>query len=351
MKQGFFTGAILTVAVAVVAFAVLQELYPNTASEYVNKFVDTPPTGTTTSSNESDIEIEAQADTYASTTTVILASEVPIIDTSQEETNVVLPSESTSEQHISVFVDSFDRIEVVEESANMDASTSDDWWVSSGGYFFSSDGVGNTVVGTLSQNDYWYNRYAETNSRDTDNGTHPQNIFRLVQKNRWTNLEQEAYFKILNDNLSESEYRNGSNGLLFFNRYQDEYNLYYTGIRVDGHVAIKKKIDGEYYDLAYEPYIQTDKLYDRDTNPNLLPHGAWIGLRSNVITNDDGTVTIRVYIDWEQSGVWELVAEAIDDGVSFGGVVFADGYAGIRTDFMDVQFDTYRVAELDELSY
>jgi hypothetical protein len=38
------------------------------------------------------------------------------------------------------------------------------------------------------------------------------------------------------------------------------------------------------------------------------------------------------------------VAEAKDDGKTFGGAaILNEGYAGIRTDFMDVEFDDYKI--------
>lgn len=235
---------------------------------------------------------------------------------------------------------------IVKEASSMEASQSSEWWLSSGGYFYSTNGVGSTILGVLSATDPWRVAYSLSNSLDTDNGYYPQNIFRLVLRSQWQNFQQQSYFKIINDNLSASPNRNSSNGLLFFNRYQDSFNLYYTGIRVDGYATIKKKINGTYYTLAYKPFIK-ESVYNRDSNPNLLPKNIWIGMRSVVQNNTDGTVSIKLYVDNGKTGNWVLVAEAKDDGKKYGGPAFTkEGYAGIRTDFMDVEFDDYSISSL-----
>lgn len=244
------------------------------------------------------------------------------------------------------FIEKFDAPYVVKEAESMNKSNNMDWWVSSGGYFYSQEDVGSTIVGDLPVMDPWHSAYASSNPRDTDGGYHPQNIFRLVQLSTWKNFQQEAYFKILGDNLSASLYRNGSNGLLFFNRYHDANNLYYVGIRVDGYATIKKKINGIYYTLTYEPLDVFSSPYDRVINPNLLPKQQWIGMRSTVETNPDYSVSIKLYIDKTRAGNWVLVAEAVDDGIQYGGPVFDEGHAGIRTDFMDVEFDDYSIRSL-----
>ncbi|MDD2673052.1 MAG: hypothetical protein PHW43_11670 [Syntrophales bacterium] len=244
-----------------------------------------------------------------------------------------------------VFNDNFDAVYTVKEAGSIDKSSNSNWWLSSGGYFYSKDGIGSTVLGPLSAIDPWRIAYFISNPLDTDSGYYPQNIFRLVLKSQWQNFTQEAYFKIINDNLSASPNRNASNGLLFFNRYQDAFNLYYTGIRVDGYAVIKKKINGVYYTMAYKQFIY-GSVYNKDSNQNLLPKNTWIGLRSQVITNSDGTVDIKLYVDNGKTGNWVLAVQAQDDGKKFNGTpVFNSGYAGMRTDFMDVEFDNYKISE------
>jgi hypothetical protein len=222
------------------------------------------------------------------------------------------------------------------EAFPMSASSSPYWWVSSGAYLNIYEGRGHTTQGNLPANNQWRVLLSQSNPRDTDNGYHPQNIFRLVTKQSWQNMRQEAYFKIHRDNLSPSEYRAASNGLLLFNRYQDQDNLYYTGVRVDGTAIIKKKQNGVYTTLAQNPVFPG--TYNRDTNPSLLPKNTWIGVRSELRNNADGSVTIKVYVDKSWRGVWELVAQATDTQ----NPITQGGRGGIRTDFMDVTFDAFK---------
>ncbi len=75
-----------------------------------------------------------------------------------------------------------------------------------------------------------------------------------------------------------------------------------------------------------------------------MPIDTWIGFKTEIINLDSGAVNIKIYIDKNESGIWEAVAEAIDDGTSFGGLPNTkSGYAGIRTDFMDVEFKEYKI--------
>lgn len=247
-----------------------------------------------------------------------------------------------------MFTENFDTAYTVKEVWNMGESTSPGWWLSSGAYFYSANGIGSTISGSLPAIDPWRVAYFISNPLDTDDGYHPQNIFRLVLiRSKWKNFQQEAYFRITKDNLSTSPNRNASNGLLFFNRYQDAFNLYYTGIRVDGAAVIKKKINGIYYTLAYKSFYDDTTPYNRDTNPNLIPSQKWIGLKSEIKTSPDNTVSIELFIDKDKTGNWVLAAEAKDDGKTYGGSAISnEGYAGIRTDFMDVEFDDYKVMRL-----
>ena len=102
---------------------------------------------------------------------------------------------------------------------------------------------------------------------------------------------------------------------------------------------------GTYYTLSTDPvYVGS---YDRIGNPNLIPEDRWIGLRSIVQNRSDGSVDIRVYVDKEDNGSWELVSSVTDDGRTYGGnALTQQGHAGIRTDFMDVQFDDYKAVSL-----
>jgi len=242
------------------------------------------------------------------------------------------------------FTDNFSGTAIISETARVGSSGSPNWWLSSGGSFNINNGTAQTIQGDLPQSSKWQNIYAESNSIDTDSGLHPQNIFRLTTKTQWLNFTQQAYFKINKDNLSDSPQRNESNGLFFFNRYVDENNTYYTGIRVDGGVVVKKKINGVYYTLAYQQHIPGS--YSRETNPNLLPKQKWIGLKSEVQTNNNNEVQIKVFVDIGKTGDWKLILDTVDSPKRSETVQILDpGYGGIRTDFMDVEFADFRIEE------
>jgi hypothetical protein len=233
----------------------------------------------------------------------------------------------------------------VSETGASSDSPSPYWWVNSGGQMVLEDGRGKTLQGSLPLGSYWRTIYNAANPVDTDLGLHPQNIFRLVGRSLWNNFTQEGYFKIRTHNLSASPNRNQSNGLLFFNRYKDAFNLYYAGIRVDGTAVIKKKVGGVYYTMAQKAIFPG--TYNVLTSPNLLPKNTWLGLKTKVQTNTNGSVSINLYLDKGWTGDWSLILSATDSG-NFGGTapITGSGYGGIRTDFMDVEFDQYRMTAL-----
>jgi len=232
------------------------------------------------------------------------------------------------------------------EVGRMGDSGSPYWWLSSGAYLHFRNGVGATIQGTLPSSDYWRRYYASTSPTDTDNGYRPQNLFRLSTRSRWQNFRQQVYFRIRRNNLSASPNRNASNGLLLMARYVDQDNLYYAGVRVDGAAVIKKKYRGRYYTLAYARMF-TGPLYDRASNPSLLPKDIWLGLRAELTNNSDGTVRIVLYIDPGPGG-WVHVFDVLDDGRQFGGpAITTSGYGGVRTDFMDVELENYWAVKLD----
>lgn len=235
----------------------------------------------------------------------------------------------------------------LQESGSMKESANDFWWLNSGGLAEINGGNIKTNFGSLPKNDRWRLLYAKNNSRDTEDGYYPQNIFRLVTREKFGSLSQSAYFNIEKINSSKSEYRNESNGVLLFNRYQDGDNLYYTGFRVDGDAVIKKKIDGKYYTLKEKNVFKSNKKYNRDSNPNLIPEKKWIGIKSEVVNIGKDTVRIKLYADLENNGQWELILETEDKNGEYGKMTFQkEGYAGIRTDFMDIAFKDYAVSEL-----
>ncbi len=240
---------------------------------------------------------------------------------------------------------SFNEGGMVEETGSMYESLSPYWWVNSGGFMTVGSNIGQTVQGDLPESNKWHKLYMRENPTDTDNGSHPQNIFRLLTRSAWQNVREEAYFKIVRDNFSQSQNRNESNGILLFGRYKDSDNLYYAGLRVDGTAVIKKKLRGIYYTLDQEPFFP-GKPYDRNANQSLLPKDIWVGLRIEIVNDKNGTVSVKLYTDVGKKGSWKLSAQAVDDGQSAGSAITEKGYAGIRTDFMDVDFSDYRIENL-----
>ncbi|MDB5178495.1 MAG: hypothetical protein JWN01_438 [Patescibacteria group bacterium] len=250
------------------------------------------------------------------------------------------------------FSDTFRTSGTLAETGGMGESASPNWWLNSGGLVSFLNGYGQTIQGALPANSRWRQQYDKNNPADTDGGLHPQNIFRLVTRSRFRQLRQEVFFRVDADELSPSSQRAASNGVLLFNRYQDGNNLYYTGLRVDGHAVIKKKqsltkgAGGTYFTMAEKPVFEGE--YNRATKPNLLPKQTWIGLRSVVTTLANGTVDVQLWSDLGKTGNWQPLLEATDDGRGFGGApITADGYGGVRTDFMDVSLRQYSISELN----
>ena len=254
------------------------------------------------------------------------------------------PTKEEESAKKATFADQFSADSTLSEVGSLSGSKSPDWWLNSGAYLNIKDGVASTIQGNLASGDKWRQLYNKNNPAETDNGAHPQNIFRLVTRSKWRNYSQEAYFKINRNNFSTDPHRDASNGLLLFNRYRDGNNLYYAGLRVDGTVVIKKKTESVYYTMA-QKRIYTG-AYDRNNNQNLLPQNQWTGVKTEVRDTGNGVVNIRLYIDAKRDKNWQLVLEANDSGRDFGGrTISNEGFAGIRTDFMDVEFDDYKITE------
>ncbi|PIR84105.1 hypothetical protein COU18_01745 [Candidatus Kaiserbacteria bacterium CG10_big_fil_rev_8_21_14_0_10_51_14] len=241
------------------------------------------------------------------------------------------------------FVFTFNTDGVLHESATMEESSSPYWWLNSGGKLIIADKVGKTIHGPLPFLDVWRIRYALSNPVDTGNGYYPQNIFRLVTKPTAANQRVEMLFKIEKDNLTASPNRNASNGILLMSRHVDSDNLYYAGVRVDGTAVIKKKYRGTYYTMAQEKVFPGTYA----ENKNLIPHRQWIGLRAENVRNADGTLTVRLFMKRANES-WKKILEAKDDGRTHGNtpVISGTGHAGIRTDFMDVSFESFRFAAM-----
>lgn len=245
----------------------------------------------------------------------------------------------------SPFVYSFKVDGVLEETGSPRHTSSPYFWLNSGGKMIIEGGVGKTVEGELSSTDRWFKAYKKSSSEDTDQGTRPQNLFRLLTRSVWSDVRVESDFYIVEDNFSESPNRNASNGLLFMARYKDGDHLYYAGVRVDGTAIIKKKYGGIYYTMHQEKIFSGAYQGTRDEK-NLLPHAKWLRLRMDTNTLPGGSVAIRLYMR-EESENWVEIAHATDRW-QYSGTPPIDtaGPVGIRTDFMDVRFRDFRVEQL-----
>lgn len=232
---------------------------------------------------------------------------------------------------------------VLPETDTPERSPDPEWWLNSGGqFFFTSSGFGSTLHGSLPRYAWWRLLYAVSNPRDTDRGLYPQNLFRLISRRHYTDVQVATTVRISDIHLTDTPYRNESNGVLLMARYLDSDNLYYGGVRVDGHAVIKKKINGQYLTLAEEPLV-INRHYDRRREPSLLPYGQPFSFRFVADNTNAGVVlTLQLY-DRERG--WRTVLTALDDG-EHGEPHRAAGAVGVRADFMDVIFDELSIEPL-----
>jgi hypothetical protein len=242
----------------------------------------------------------------------------------------------------SPFIYNFSVAGSLAETGSMQNSSSPYFWLNSGGRFTLKEGTGRTVSGALSANDPWRLAYNLANALDTDDGYHPQNLFRLLTRSSWRNAETKLSFRINGTNLTSTPNRDGYSGVLLFSRYTNEDNLYYAGLRQDGSAVIKKKRNGSYSTLGSAQVFGTASAYDRDTNPNLIPQHAWMRLKLRTFNQPDGSVTIDLYLDRENDGSYAKVLSATD----WTGALRDSGHVGVRTDYMDVEFDSLVVTRL-----
>ncbi|HYD93439.1 MAG TPA: hypothetical protein VEB18_03245 [Candidatus Paceibacterota bacterium] len=245
----------------------------------------------------------------------------------------------------SIFSYSFSTNGTLHETGSMDESSSPYFWLNSGGKFVLQDGTGSTVAGSLPLTDLWHRLYAAANPLDTDDGAHPQNLFRLLTRSTWRNVEQKLSFRIDAVHTTDTPNRDGYSGILLFSRYTDNNNLYYAGIRHDGSAVIKKKYNGTYYTLASAQVFGNASEYDRDTNPNLIPEDRWMRIKVRTVNQSDGSVTVDLYLDRENDGSYAKILSATDTGTQ-GKALRSSGSIGIRTDYMDVRFDNFVATKL-----
>lgn len=253
----------------------------------------------------------------------------------------IMPDENGGEVFSVEFCDDFSDAKILEEASTMNESIDADWWLNSGAYFVQKDGIGRTLCGSLGDGDKWRKKYAEAKPKSTQDGYQPHNIFRLITRSQWKNMSEEVYFRITDVHKTDVDQRGQSNGVLLFGRYKDQDNLYYAGLRVDGQAVIKKKESGIYETLAITPVYEG--VYDKEKNVSLLPQDRWIGLRM-VIRDDGEAVFVQLFVDKNKNGGWEQILDVVDPGEDR--PIIHNGHAGIRTDFMDVEFDDYKIEEL-----
>lgn len=244
------------------------------------------------------------------------------------------------------FIYAFNRDGTLHEARTMDESSSPYFWLSAGGSMVIDEGLGRTMQGSAPFLSRWRLSYMRWNPLDTEFGYRPQNVFRLVTRQRFADARIEAAVRIERDNLADSPNRNQSNGLFVMTRYQDKDTLYYLGLRVDGTAVIKKKYQGLYYTMAQERILPG--RYSTHASANLLPHGEWLTLRADTEVDAKGGVTVKLYLRREDEKNFKLLLTAYDDGKKYAGTppISNDGHAGIRTDFMDVSFKSLRIDPL-----
>jgi hypothetical protein len=264
----------------------------------------------------------------------------------QEEART-MPTNTVAAQRVSsTFHYTFDTNGILNETGSMETSSSPYFWLNSGGQFAFKDGVGKTVEGSLGSFNTWRLLYANSNPLDTSGGYQPQNLLRLITRSKWRDAAQSIQFKIVKLNMIETPNRDRWSGVFLMSRYLNGDNLYYAGVRMDGMAVIKKKYQGTYYTLAIEKIFEADSDFDRNTNPNLIPGNRWMNIKSIVRNQTDGSVLIELWLDKEGSGQYQKAVSAVDKPGSNGSVLTASGYAGIRSDYMDLYLDDYWIEEL-----
>jgi hypothetical protein len=264
--------------------------------------------------------------------------------TKYSEVNIIMPN-STSTLSIKRDCSEFSK-GTLEETSSQIESRDECWWLDSGALFNVTTVSAGTITGELPVNSYWRKVYNLNNPIDTDFGLHPQNIFRLINKSKWQNSIQSISFKIDRYNLSGSPNRNMSNGVLLMSHYLDSNNLYYAGLRVDGTAVIKKKINGYYITLGSNKY-DTLNTYNESTNPILLPTGRWIGEKFITQTDGNNSVRLKFFADVSGNGDWKLLLDVRDSETSSGAPpITREGNVGIRSDFMDIEFNNYKIEKI-----
>lgn len=224
------------------------------------------------------------------------------------------------------------------ESDSMLNSTSPYLWLSSGGTLTIANGIGSSLRGTLPATSPTRTLYASKMPVISDQGTHPQNAFRLFAKTSIKDVSTSVYLNRKADNLDNPLNRHTYTGESLFARYKDDKTFYYAGLRADGGIVIKKQNAGAYKTLASKQIFSG--TYDATTNFNLIPLNKWIGLKFDVVDTSAGT-KLTVYTDIGKTGTWTLALTVIDDPAKFGAAITNAGFVGVESDFADIEIDTF----------
>lgn len=255
---------------------------------------------------------------------------------------VAIPPSAAAQTAPAPFLYTFGSNGTLKEASSPTTSSSPYFWLNSGAELRISGGIGSTIQGTLPLKSPFQILYAIANPLDTENGTKPQNLFRLLTKAAWGNADTSTKFRIVRTNLTDTPNRGAFSGVLLMARYRDGNNLYYAGMRQDGRAVIKKKINGTYYTLAERAVFQNGAPYHRDNNPNLIPEGKWMSLKFSVVNEGTNAVKLDLLLDEHNTGVWKSVASATDKGTG-GAAHRASASSGLRSDYFDLEMDTFRI--------
>ena len=233
------------------------------------------------------------------------------------------------------FVYDFSSPGLLEESLTMRDSTSPYFWLNGGAELIIEDGLGKTIQSDLPPNDPWRAIYAKKNPLDTEVGSKPQNVFRLITRSEWRNFSQVITFKIIKTNFSSSYNRDGYSGIFLLSQYKDESNYYYGGIRMDGQVVIKKKSNGVFYTLGAAQAFGSIIQFKRRNNMTLLPQDKQMRLKLETRELNQNSTELILSLEKDNGSLVTLL------GVVDRNPMHGTAYAGIESDFMNVVLDDY----------
>jgi hypothetical protein len=223
--------------------------------------------------------------------------------------------------------------QTLQETLRPEESVDENWWLILGGLMNIEDDSWSTIHGELKATDSLRKKYLRTNPLDTDNGYHPQNVFKLVSRKDSHHSIQEITFSIDKYNQSRSPNRNASSGVFIIENYKDIDNFYQIGLEIDGKAVIKKKINGIYSTLGEIQLWGENDSYDNDSKPNLIPENQNVNFRIEK-NQTDNALSFKFFL--KDGDEWKLIQESIDTKE-----ILPPGKVGIRSDFMDLTIKDY----------